>query len=177
MQKRPVVDVMKKRRVAVNDLMQRGYVYYCTEPIGKNFHLDFQPELTPKEMLELGVFGGKYMTDCTKEFPASWFRRAKLCPERHDPKLNYFGKNASQPLSLWRKKGWIYHEDPRGWFQWYCRYYMGRRCPDDERQIKRWRAIRRHIAQIRNNCPRGETECRPRQRQALLHWAYDSRKI
>jgi hypothetical protein len=168
---------MKKPPVAVNDLMQSKYVYFCTEPVGRNFHPEFKPELTPREMLELGVFGGKYMTDCTEEFPASWFRRAKLCHERHDPKLNYFGVNASKPLSYWKKKGWIYHEDPRGWFQWYCRYYMGRRCPDDERQIKRWRAMRRHIAQITKNCPAGEAECRPRQRQALLHWAYDSRRI
>ena len=168
---------MKKRRVAVNDLMQSKYVYFCTEPVGRNFHPEFKPELTPREMLELGVFGGKYMTDCTDEFAASWFRRAKLCHERHDPKLNYFRVNASKPLSYWKKKGWIYHEDPRGWFQWYCRYYMGRRCPDDERQIKRWRAMRRHIAQITKNCPPGEAECRPRQRQALLHWAYDSRRI
>ena len=168
---------MRKRRVEVHDLMQSNYVYFCTEPIGKNLDPEFQPELTPKEMLELGVFGGKYMTDCVHEFPAAWFRRAKLCAERHDPKLNYFGVNASVPLSAWRKKGWIYHEDPRGWFQWYCRYYMGRRCPDDERQIKRWRAMRRHIAQIRKHCPKGEVECRPRQRQALLHWAYDSRRI
>jgi hypothetical protein len=168
---------MQKQRVEVNDRMQSNYVYFCTEPAGRNFDPDFQPELTPKEMLKLGVFGGKYMTDCVDEFPASWFRGVKLCPERHDPKLNYFGVNASVPLSVWRKKGWIYHEDPRGWFQWYCRYYMGRRCPDDERQIKRWRAMRRHIAQIRKHCPKAEVECRPRQRQALLHWAYDSRKI
>ena len=168
---------MKKRRVEVNDRMQSGYVYFCTEPIGKNFDPEFTPELMPKEMLELGVFGGKYMTDCKDEFPASWFRKAKLAPQRRDPKLNYFGVNASAPLSVWRKKGWIYHEDPRGWFQWYCRYYMGRRCPDDERQVKRWRAIRRHIAQIQKHCPPGELECRPKQRQALLHWAYDSRKF
>ncbi len=168
---------MKKRRVAVKDLMQSDYVYYCTEPAGRNFHHEFKPELTPREMLELGIFGGRYLTDCKSEFPTSWFRRAKLCPERHDPKLNYFGVNASKPLSYWKQKGWIYHEDPRGWFQWYCRYYMGRRCPDDERQIKRWRAMRRHIAQIKKNCPPGEIECRPRQRQALLHWAYDSRRI
>ncbi len=167
---------MKKRRVEVNDLMQTGYVYFCTEPVGKNFDPDFRPELTPKEMLALGVFGGKYMTDCVEEFPASWFRKAKLS-HRRNARLNYFGVNASVPLAVWRRKGWIYHEDPRGWFQWYCRYYMGRRSPDDERQIKRWRAMRRHVAQIEKHCPRGETECRPRQRQALLHWAYDSRKI
>jgi len=168
---------MKERWVEVNDLMQQNYAYPLTQPSGRNFHPDFKPELTPKEMLELGVFGGKYMTDCRGEFPASWFTKAKLCAERHDPKLNYFRVNASQPLSVWKKKGWLYEEDPRGWFQWYCRYYIGRRCPDDERQIKRWRAMRRHIAQIRDNCPRGALDCRPRQRQALLHWAYDSRKI
>ena len=168
---------MRKRSVEVNDLMQTGYVYFLTEPKGQNFHTDFLPELTPKNMLELGVFGGKYLTDCTAEFPQDWFRNAKLCSERHDPKLNCFGVNASQPLSVWRQRGWIYHEDPRGWFQWYCRYLMGRRCLDDERQIKRWRAIRRHIAQLRKNCPKGALNCRPRQRQALLHWAYDSRKI
>ena len=169
---------MRRRRwVAVNDLMQQDYVYYLTEPAAKNFHPDFKPELTPKEMLALGVFGGKYLTDCRQEFPASWFKRAKLCQEEHDAQLNFFKVNASQPLSVWKKNGWIYHEDPRGWFQWYCRYYLGRRCPDDERQIRRWRAMRRHILQIKTNCPPGALDCRRRQRQALLHWAYDSRKI
>jgi hypothetical protein len=157
--------------------MQRDYAYQATEPIGRHFHPDFRPELTPREMLELGVFGGKYMTDCTAEYPDDWFANAKLCPERHDPTLNCFGTNASQPLSLWRAKGWIYEEDPRGWFQWYCRYFLGRRSPDDARQIGRWRAVRRHAAQIARNCVPGDLGCRRRQRQALLHWAYDARKI
>jgi len=100
-----------------------------------------------------------------------------LNPQRHDARLNCFGVNASQPLLEWKKKGWIYHEDARGWFQWYCRYYMGRRCADDDRQIKRWKAMKRHIAQIRSGCMRGDLGCRTRQRQALLHWAYDSRKL
>ena len=168
---------MKPKRVVVSDRMQKRHVYWLTEPAGRHFHTDFSPELTPKQMLRLGVFGGKYMTDCRAEFPADWFRNARLCTERHDPKLNFFGVNASQPLAEWRRKGWIYREDPRGWFQWYCRYYMGRRCPDDERQIGRWRAIRRHLSQIERHCMRGDWDCRPRQRQALLHWAYDSRKI
>jgi hypothetical protein len=168
---------MPGKKVVVNDLMQQGYIYYLAEPMGENFHPDFRPELTPQEMLELGVFGGKYLTDCRAEFPAAWFVNARLCSERHDPACNFFGVNASQPLSYWRRKGWIYHEDPRGWFQWYCRYYMGRRCADDGRQIRRWRAMRRHIAQIEKNCPPGLLSCRRRQRQALLHWAYDSRKI
>ena len=168
---------MKPKRVVVNDLMQHGYIYVLTEPTGRNLHPDFHPELTPKQMLKLGVFGGRYMTDCAAEFPADWFVNAKLCPERHDPKLNFFGVNASQPLSVWQAKQWIYTEDPRGWFQWYCRYYLGRRCPDDDRQIRRWRAIRRHVAQLEKHCARGDLECRRRQRQALLHWAYDARRI
>ncbi len=169
--------LMKRRRVTVNDLMQHDYVYFLVEPVGRNFDPAFRPELTPKQMLTLGVFGGKYMTDCTAEFPADWFDKAKLCHERHDPELNYFGINASQPLSLWRQKGWLYEEDPRGWFQWYCRYYLGRRSVDDERQIKRWRAVSRHVAQLKKHCPARALDCRPRQRQALLHWAYDSRRI
>jgi hypothetical protein len=168
---------MRKKRVVVNDLMQKNYVYFLTEPVGKNFDPEFKPELTPPEMLALGVFGGKYMTDCTAEFPKQWFARARLCHERHDPELNFFGINASQPLQVWQAKGWIYHEDPRGWFQWYCRYYMGRRCPDDARQIRRWKAMQRHIAQIQKNCRKGDLDCRRKQRQALLHWAYDSRKL
>lgn len=128
-------------------------------------------------MLELGVFGGKYMTDTKKEFPAEWFKKAKLCHERHDPELNFFKVNASQSLKVWRQKKWIYKDDPRGWFQWYCRYYMGRRLPwEDERQIKRWKAIKRHIAQLKKNCSLKDFSCRPVQRQAILHWAYDSRK-
>jgi hypothetical protein len=164
-------------KVVVNDLMQKNYTYYLTEPTGKNFDERFKPGLTPKEMLKMGVFGGKYMTDCKKEFPKDWFTKAKLFHEYHKAELNYFKINASKPLWYWRKKGWIYDEDPRGWFQWYCRYYMGRRCPDDERQIKRWIALKRHISQVKKNCSKGDLNCRRKQRQAILHWAYDSRKI
>jgi hypothetical protein len=170
--------VGRSRIVTVNDRMQRGYRYALSAPAGRNFDPGFEPQLTPAEMLRLGVFGGKYMTDCRKEFPANWFTKAKLSPRGRDPELNYFHVDASQPLSEWRRKGWIYRDDPRGWFQWYCRYYRGRRLPDeDQRQIKRWRAFRRHIAQIRKNCEPGDPFCRPRQRQALLQWAYDSRRI
>ena len=168
---------MKKHIVVERDLMQLDYVYFLTEQVGKKFHPEFRPQLSPKKMLELGVFGGKYMSDCTAEFPVDWFEKARLCSEIHDPELNLFGVNASQSLAEWRRKGWIYKEDPRGWFQWYCRYYMGRRCPDDERQIKRWKSMRRHIGQITKNCRPLDLDCRPRQRQALLHWAYDTRNI
>ena len=167
-----------RKSVTVNDKMQKGYRYELTEPEGDNFDPEFRPELTPKEMLCLGVFCGKYMTDCREEFPLHWFESAKLAPAGRDCTLNYFGVDASQPLSEWRKKGWIHPEDPRGWFQWYCRYYMGRRMPgEDARQIKRWKAMRRHVRQIERHCEPCDLSCRRRQRQALLHWAYDSRKI
>ncbi|MEI8096653.1 MAG: hypothetical protein WCG73_00950 [Candidatus Moraniibacteriota bacterium] len=169
---------MKSIIVKVHDKMQKEYTYIRMEPIGKNFHLDFKPDLTPKEMLSLGIFGGKYMTDCVGEFPKDWFRHAELSPLKKNPKLNCFGVNASQSLGIWQEKGWIYKDDPRGWFQWYCRYYMGRRLPqEDMRQIRRWKAIVRHIASLRVNCRPGDVYCRPRQRQAILHWAYDSRKL
>jgi hypothetical protein len=168
----------KETTVVVHDKMQRGYRYVLSAPVGRQFDPRFKPDLSPEEMLALGVFGGKYMTDCAKEFPKSWFAKAKLSPSGRDAKLNWFGVNASQPLSVWQKKGWIYKDDPRGWFQWYCRYYMGRRIPDeDDRQIRRWIAMKRHIAQIVHKCRPGDAACNTRQRQALLHWAYDSRKL
>lgn len=168
---------MKTKIVIVNDKIQQKYIYTLTEPIGENFDPKFKPELTPRQMLSLGVFGGKYLTDCRDEFPNSWFINAKLSPKKSDFQLNYFGVSASQKLSEWQRKGWIYLDDPRGWFQWYCRYYVGRRCPDDDRQIKRWKAMVRHIAQIKKGCRPKDLSCRRKQRQALLHWAYDSRKI
>lgn len=169
------------KQIIVNDLMQKNYRYELVEPIGKNFDPEFKPDLSPKEMLKLGIFGGRYMRDCTDEFPKDWFTQAKLHPQGvkgHSPHLNYFGVDASQSLSVWQKKGWIFEDDPRGWFQWYCRYYMGRRIPpEDERQIKRWKAYKRHLEQVKKNCPEMDLGCRKKQRQSLLHWAYDSCRI
>jgi hypothetical protein len=172
-----------KKIITVNDKMQKGYKYTLTKRIGKDFDPSFRPDLTPKEMLELGVFGGLYMTDCQKEFPKSWFKNAKLATpdlfgkKKYQKDLNFFKIRASQSLEEWNKKGWIHPDDPRGWFQWYCRYYMGRRHPDNARQIKRWVNMKRHIIWLKNACRTGDIFCRPRQRQALLHWAYDSRKL
>ncbi len=163
------------RLVIVKDKMQKNYSYKLSEVEGDNFHNDFKPELTPKEMLRLGVFGGVYMRDCTNEFPVAWFLDARLASDKRDKSLNFFKVNASQSLAEWRRKDWIHPDDPRGWFQWYCRYYLGRRHEDDLRQIKRWRNMRRHISAIQNACLQGDWGCRPRQRQAVLHWAYDSR--
>lgn len=160
--------------ITVNDKMQQGYKYELICGEGEDFADDFKPQLTPKQMLEMGVFGGKYMTDCTSEFPSEWFVRAKLSPQGRRADINYYGVLAGKPLSYWRAKGWIYQDDPRGWFQWYCRYYRGRRIVDgeDQRQIKRWKQMHRHVAQLRKNCAPDDFFCRPRQRQALLQWAY-----
>ena len=165
------------KKIVVNDKMQKNYTYYLTQPMGKNFSPIFHPELTPQEMLEMGVFWGKYMTDCQKEFPSSRFKKAKLSPERSNPKLNFFWVSASQSLKIRQEKWRIYEEDPRGRFQRYCRYYMGRRGLDDERQIKRRKAMTRHVKAIRNNCYPLDRDCRKRQRQAVLHRAYDSRNM
>ena len=159
--------------IHVNDRMQDGYSYELAAPPGRQFDPAFKPFFTPAEMLAHGVFEGKYINDCRYEFPGSWFRRAKLS-ETADPSLNCFGIKSRQPLSVWREKGWIIGPDPRGWFQWYCRYYLGRRLPEvDERQIARWKSFARHAGQIRANCEPHDMACRPRQRQALLQWSYD----
>lgn len=159
--------------IKVNDRMQKGYKYELVAPMGKQFDKNFKPYFSPKEMLERGVFEGKYCNDCRKEFPETWFKKAKIS-DLADPSLNYFGIKSRQPLSVWRKKRWIIGPDPRGWFQWYCRYYLGRRIPlIDQIQIKRWRAFARHAGQIKRHCEPHDLTCRPRQRQALLQWAYN----
>lgn len=163
------------KKVRVKDSLQT-YVYELTAPEGKNFANDFKPELAPQQMLELGVFGGHYFEGEQDEYPKSWFVHARLS-DTHDPECNYFGVDASQPREEWERKGWIHEQDPRGWFQWYCRYYLGRRSEDDARQVKRWKNMTRHIGQVKAHCQPGDELCRPVQRQALLHWAYDSRKM
>ena len=159
--------------VEVNDRMQTGYRYELIEPTGESFDRGFQPHYSPQEMLEMGVFEGKYCNDCREELPSDWFLNAKVS-DLPEIALNYFGIKSRQPLNVWQEKGWIYGPDPRGWFQWYCRYYLGRRLPEiDQIQIKRWRAFTRHAGQIRANCEPGDIFCRRRQRQALLQWSHD----
>ena len=160
--------------VIVNDKMQQGYEYELSEKIGENFAHDFKPELTPKQMLELGVFEGHYLNDCKLEFPSDWFKNAKLSPQFADVTQNYFGVKSRLSLCQWQQKGWIIEPDVRGWFQWYCRYYMGRRISEiDDIQIKRWKSFKRHYVQVTKNCFMFDLNCRKKQRQALLQWAYN----
>ena len=164
--------------VIVNDRMQRGYSYERVAPAGENFDAEFRPHLTPAEMLRLGVFCGKYMTDCRDEFPADWFVGAKLASGRRDCALNYFGVDASQTCRCGGKRDGFIRTTPAAGSSGIAAIILGRRLPqEDARQIGRWRAMRRHVRQIERNCEPGDPMCRPRQRQALLHWAYDSRTI
>lgn len=159
--------------IHVNDLMQRQYSYELVAAMGEDFDDGFAPCFSPKEMLEMGVFEGKYLGDCRDEFPEAWFTHARIS-DVADPNLNHFGIKSRQPLAVWQEKGWILGPDPRGWFQWYCRYYLGRRISEiDEKQIKRWRNFARHAGQIRANCKPGDLTCRPKQRQGLLQWSHD----
>lgn len=160
--------------ICVNDKMQQGYCYELSAPTGDVYHDFFQPELSPEQMLELGVFEGHYLNDCRAEFPKEWFVKAKISQSAPDINCNLFGVKSRQPLALWRQKGWILGPDVRGWFQWYCRYYIGRRIPEiDGLQMRRWKAFKRHKVQIEKNCQMYDFDCRKKQRQALLQWAYD----
>jgi len=133
----------------------------------------FKPELSPKKMLELGVFGGSYFGSKIKEFPVSWLKNAKLS-KNFEVNINRFKVKSGLSREHWIEKGWIFKEDPLGWFQWYCRFYNGRRIPHiDEIQIKRWKNFRRHVLAIKKNCEKNDLGCRRRQRQAILQWGYN----
>ena len=116
------------------------------------FYKIFKPQLSPKKMLELGVFGGSYFGTKINEFPKSWFKNVKIS-KTFDVNLNRFKVQSGLSKDHWIKKGWIFKEDPLGWFQWYCRFSMGRRIPKiDEIQINRWKNFRRHVVAIEKNC-------------------------
>ena len=138
-----------------------------------NFYKIFKPQLSPKKMLELGVFGGSYFKLKIKEYPKSWFKNAKIS-RNFDVNLNRFKVKSGLSRKHWQEKGWIFKKDPLGWFQWYCRYSMGRRIRDmDQIQIKRWKNFNRHVIAIKKNCEDHDLSCRRKQRQAILQWAYD----
>lgn len=182
--------------IKVWNKMRKGYSYTLEENPGEDFAQGFNPYATPGEILAGGAFEGKYLNDCLLEFPAEWFLNAiqmgSLCPGASDVSINLFGVDSRQPLSFWTKSGWLpsahgihkgqhpelsdpkINPDERGWFQWYCRYWMGRRIPVLDRvQISRWKAFTRHSGQIKANCSAGDLDCRPRQRQGIFQWAHN----
>ena len=139
----------------------------------EDFYKIFKPQLSPKKMLELGVFGGSYFSLNIKEYPKSWFKNAKIS-KNINVNLNRFKVKSGLSRKHWQEKGWIFKEDPLGWFQWYCRYSMGRRIRSiDQIQIKRWKNFNRHVMAIKKNCEDHDLSCRRKQRQAILQWAYD----
>jgi hypothetical protein len=165
--------------IHVNNIMQTKYSYKLSQPIGKNFDSKFNPELTPKQMLERGVFEGKYFNDQILEFPKEWFstalKKGKLSPEGPNPKVNFMGVKSRQKLGIWKRNGWIYGNDLRGWGEWYFRYYLGRRDPAvDKKQIGRHNGIKRFIGSLVKECDKGDMSCRPVKRQLLTNWAYDA---
>jgi len=189
---RPLASFKKGDTIKGTETMSKPYSYILTEEPGE-LGPDFQPALSPAEILLLGAFEGAYLNDCYREFPAEWFLGAlmtdSLRPGAPDETVNLFKIKSRQPLSVWRENGWIpgkktgghrailsspENPDERGWFQWYCRYWMGRRIPDlDHVQIGRWRSFARHAGAIKANCKPGDLNCRPRERQALLQWAWN----
>lgn len=171
-------DYVVGKVISVNDRMQNCYSYILSSKFGhlaEDFHqFEFFPQLSPLEMLNYGVFEGKYLNDCLNEFPDEWFIESEKKRSNYsNVSLNYFKIKSRMSLMYWKRNNWLIGDDPRGWFQWYCRYYIGRRTTYDKKQIFRWKSFRRHLFQIKNNCKEGDLLCRPRQRQALLQWAYN----
>lgn len=170
---------------------------------------DFRPNLTPREIFQLGAFGGGYYRNIystvTKktysnqwsEFPDSWWKgldkKTYLASQTYNKNINRYGvncgakldKNDTFGLQFWEHKGWIEAQDPYGWVQWYCRFYSGRRSPDDERQINRWKGITGISGRFRNQliglCSKAgaaynDETISPVIRQVLLHWGYQLTK-
>ena len=164
-----------------------------------NDYPEFRPNLSPYQVLNQGAFGGTYYRpifsgvtkkdykDVWKEF--SWSKKIKpgfLYETKCNPKINKFKVRSGTSLVFWESKGWIKAQDPYGWFQWYCRFFEGRRSPDDERQIKRWLGIcgpkgrfkNRLINMIKNkNTNVNDYSVSPVIRQLLHQWGYELRSI
>mgnify|MGYP001325250826 FL=1 len=147
----------------------------------------FEPMFTPKEMLEKGIFGGTYFAELIdhKDFPEEWFENIDESFYKSDKyltKVNFFKIKSGQSQEEWEAKGWMHKDDPRGWFEWYCKYFLGRRHEDDERQIKRWAAFCGPKGRWRNiiyakihasGCGiENSQDVSRRIQQSLLHWSY-----
>jgi len=159
----------------------------------------FRPVFEPSQVIRQGAFGGTYwrpivsgvtgeaIKDAWKEFPDDWFKGvpAKLLTAswpRYDAAVNRYGVKCGGSLDMWESSGWISNIDPYGWFQWYCRFFLGRRSSDDARQIQRWNSVAgpggRFKNQLIGRCARASTThddatISPVIRQSLLHWGYE----
>ncbi|GAA99042.1 uncharacterized protein L969DRAFT_606417 [Mixia osmundae IAM 14324] len=162
----------------------------------------FHPNLSPEEVLRRGAFGGSYFRpieskklgkefhDDWSDLPRSWFEGLEhqkyLTNPEYDVEVCCFKSKVGQTYEAWEDQGWIkYEHDVRGWFQWYCRFFLGRRCEDDERQMSRWKGIASKSGRFRNTLlnkyvNQGYNDIDPEHepispgiRQTLLHWAFD----
>jgi len=159
----------------------------------------FRPNLSPMEVLQQGGFGGTYFrsidsavtglryqgTEVLGELPKEWIKglsvSKQLCCQDYDTKVNKYGVKCGGCLGMWESSGWIVSIDPYGWFQWYCRYFQGRRSTDDERQISRWAKSAgitgRFRGQLCNKVLYANTSVDDRSispviRQTLHHWGF-----
>ena len=169
--------------IYVSDRMQTGYKYKLSESPAKNVkdvwskfkdskgnYVMFRPKYLPAQMLEKGVFGGKMINDCMGEYPTRWYKGAlkarRLSPEKKDVRVNQYGVDSGSSLADWKKSKWIRGSDPRGWFQWYCRYCMGRRHSIDRWQMQRWANIQRFYLRYKRSGGTNVTK------QLLLQWSW-----
>jgi hypothetical protein len=159
---------------------RNGFKYILNEKYGK-VDKQIKKAIAPHRMLSLGVFSGKYLNDDVVEYPVEWFinaiKKNKLSPENKDCKINRFKVASRMSLQQWIKNGWIVGKDDKGWFQWWCRYYIGLRRPTiDEKQIKRWLAYKRHWSQLKKHISKSrkykDPTFRAKQRQSLLQWGW-----
>jgi len=138
---------------------------------------EFTPSYTPMEMLDLGVFEGIY-TAAIQDIPAKYKKHKNVLKRGSDPDItiNHYGVKSRQSLKEWQKKGWTTELSPLGWWEWFVKYWEGRRDEkEDALQIGRWKSfVARHNAQVQAKCKAGNKDCHTKQRQGLLQWAWDS---
>ena len=164
---------------------------------------EFKPNLTPKQVLRMGSFGGTYFRNiqsnvtgkkhsgknAIKSFPKDWLHgidlEKKVLSQNYDKNVNTYKVKCGSSLEAWETSNWIVKQDPYGWFQWYCRFYMGRRTKDDQRQIDRWLKITgpkgRFRRTLMNKIIKGgkdynDKSVSPVIRQVLQHWGYKMSK-
>ena len=150
--------------------------------------LDFYPMLTPREMVEAGAFGGCYFGLVIEEYTDYNYQElfdyhfkgldtSLYLGETYKPKLNKHKIRSGMSYEYWKEMKWMHEDDPYGWFEWYCKYSMGRRHPDDDRQIRRWQDFCGHNGRWRKRIygrikETNNRDVSPRIQQSLLHWGY-----
>lgn len=140
---------------------------------------EFKPHLNPREMLEMGVFGGSYFENANDEDLLGLGSATRLAHENRNPydkRKNYYEVRAGEDYTAWMRNGWIFPEDPLGWFHWYCRYSAGRRHERDAHQMRRWVNYKRWARVARTQAlTNGDASAVVK--QGLLQWGYSPMKV